>query len=223
MDANQYLKNQIILENCKEYLLPIHYLPEMYDILGKFDYTEPYQVDAFQNVEETKNSILISFDIQFLVDGSSLCLKVKIVDGEISKLSFLRTGINYEQYSNLERTVQFMNHEVCKVVDHFTNNCSYTEKERVFYYRGRKQIYKIERKTYFDQRFIENIEFIEEATSEPVCGLWMHDVYYERIYRLNTCMRQKYHADKEKISHNQFDKKNKGVLKRIKKLGQQKV
>lgn len=221
MDANQYLKNKIILENCKEYLLPIHHLPEMYDILGTFNHTEPYQVDASQGFEKTKNSILISFHIHFLVDGSELALNAKIVDDEISQISLRKTCMNYEQYSNLNRTIYFLNHEVCKVVDLFTNNCSYLEKNRTSYYRGGKLIHKITQKASFGHSYIENVEFIEEATSEPVCGLWMHDVHYERNYRKNTCFRQKYRANKEVLSHNQFDKKSKGVLKRVRMLGQQ--
>lgn len=220
MDANQYLKNQIILENCKEYLLSIHFLPEMYDILGTFDHTEPYQVDASQTIQKTQNSILISFAICFLMNGSKLNLQVKLVDEKISQISLLKSGMNYEQYFNLNRTIYFLNHGVCKVMDHFTNNCSFLEKERISYYKDGKLIYSTTIKTSFESRYCESKKFVEEATSEFVYGM-PHDVFYERNYRKNTCYRKKYLGEKEILSHNQFDKKSKGVLKRVRKLGQQ--
>lgn len=220
MDAIQYLKNQMILENCKEYLSLLDFLPDQDGIWSSIHEFNPTEVSVSQNFKSTKNCVEIIFCIRNNSwENCELTLRAKIINNSLSRISISKIGLEADRYSYLARKVDFMNNDVCKVVDYFEDEDYRVVREEVSYYVRKILVHTSSNKSVLNKRVVINTEFVEQATP-PACGRWYHDVFYERDYMEDICYRENYFEEKEKVSHNQFEKKNKGVLKRIKKLGQ---
>jgi len=227
MEATQYLNNKIVLENCREYLKLLEFLPQYEDIIKKIDeyQLENEEMHLMQLFSTNKvNEIIINFDfidfskgdlvisnLDLLLDESNeFLMTIKIFNGEVKSIN-----INYynNPLSKKSIKVKFLNNEVCKVEESYKENGNKKEMES-YYIKGEMIASSIYNNRW---REFEKRVCVEKALT-PSCGYWYHDTYYERDYYNETCYIQKYRQNKEDLSHNQFDKKYNGVLKRVKKL-----
>lgn len=225
MEAGLYLQNQMILENCKEYLKLLNFLPQQEEIWDLVDSFKPDCVKTTQSFEVTKNVTKIKFEIfsffktsdldsnigEYLlkVPANYFILTVELLRNQLSSISLAISPCPY-----LNRTIRFMNNKVCKVIDYFI--IPPIHKEKIFYYIDKELIYTAEYDS--KRRNLHKCSFVEKIIT-PNCDGY-YDVYYERDYVRNTCYSREYPRIEQELTHNQFEKKNKGVLKRIRKLGQ---
>lgn len=221
MDAKQYIQNQLILENCEKYLELLEFLPEQEEVWDVVNNYKPEFLQATQNFETTKNQTMISFHITSFLDNnekqssvSNFKMKVVLRRNELASITFTA-----DVTSELNRTVYFMNNcKIVKVVDSFVEN-EWNQK-RISYYADEELINSC--LYYMDpcaDRFqLENKMFMENLYIED--GYHYNEIYNERDYINGTCISRKHYGDTTTLSHNQFEKRYKGSLKRIRKLGQ---
>lgn len=225
MEALQYLENRMALDNCKEYLKLIDFIPEqakVWDLVNSF---VPEFIMINQKFRSEKNRTFINFAItdfnrtDFVDCDYVLNQRINVfyLDVELLKNQLSKISIRLSSYPGLYREVSFLNNRICKVIEQIQTEKVF--KERLTYYKNKKQIYTALYDCQSGRHNVENVEFIEQATN-PACNIWYHDVSYQRNYVEESCYIKKYHEAKEELSYNQFEKKNKGVLKRIRKLAQ---
>lgn len=225
MEIKQYLENKIILDNFKEYLKVLNFLTQYNELLNIVDNYKPELIKANQNIITTENKVILEFEISYYSDkkdyvgwdihspmkDNSVELAIVLINDKVSKIIF-----NLYDNSFLEKNIIVypQNNNVRKVIEYFKKDIN--RKKRESYYIKTEMVasstYNIKWKE-FESKFC-----VEKALN-PAYGYWYHDTYYERDYYDETCYIQKYHQDKEMLSHNQFDKKYNGVLKRVRRLG----
>ena len=227
MEAEQYLNNLLVLENCKEYLKALEFLPIYKGLLKKVDdfNVEDKYSNFSQFIQSNGNETSLSFgfmdskggilihDIELaMFMGSNVFFIEFILKDE--KIDSVKINYNDNPLSEREIKINFLNNEVCKINEFYKKNGSRKRKES-YYIKGEMIASSV-----YDYRWSElEMRMCVEKALNPECGYWYHDTLYERDYYNDTCYMQKYREKAEILSHNQFDKKYNGVLKRVKRLG----
>ena len=227
MEAKKYLQNQFILENCKEYLEILKFLPKQEEIWELVKSYDPQYVKTSQSFKKVNNKDKIFFKIHSFrtkeeadyfqgnfigqIPVSSFILEVELNNNQLSSIL-----VDINPYPFLKRKVYFMNNQISKVEDYFIEKIY--RKKRISYYIKEKLVISDIYNLSLDKGKLESQMFVEDSREQG--GYKYIEKCNERNFINGECINEKWNEESKIISHNQFNKRYGAVLKKVRKLGQ---
>lgn len=221
MEAKEYLKNKIIVENCKIYLEILQFLPHYEALVELIESFDLEAMTATQNFITTKNKTTIIYKLQSYrdvkIEGYVWHGPVNFLDVEVelkkSKITSIKLSFG-KPFLEEFISIDFLNNKVSEVVRDYKEKGF--GKRNCTCYISDKVVNSIIYDMSFNNPKVEYKMFVENSYEQG--GNCWTEIFNERNYSENTCTSEDWVEVKD-ISHNQFDKRFEGNLKRVRRFG----